>query len=79
MQPVNLVPLLKKYSLTFHKIFHKYRVHIYLWNYGKDNPSLWLSSIVSFSNWVSIRWIAACALSDAKLLEGGVKQTKIFK
>ena len=26
-----------------------------------------------YSNWVSILWHAACAPSDAKLLEGGVR------
>ena len=35
-------------------------------------PSVWLSWTVSIPKWVSIFWNAACAPSDAKLLEGGV-------
>ena len=34
--------------------------------------SLWLAWTVSIPKWVSILWHAACAPSDAKLLEGGV-------
>ena len=38
----------------------------------QNNPSLWLLWTVSIPKWVSIRWHAAYAPSDAKLLEGGV-------
>ena len=38
----------------------------------QNNPILWLSWAVSIPNSVSILWHAACAPTDAKLLEGGV-------
>ena len=38
----------------------------------QNDPSLWLSWSVSILKWVSILWHAACAPSDAKILEGGV-------
>ena len=38
----------------------------------QNNPSLWLSWTASIPMWVTILWHAACAPSDAKLLEGGV-------
>ena len=41
-----------------------------LWR--QNNPILWLSLAVRIPNWVSILWHAACAPTDAKLLEGGV-------
>ena len=48
-----------------------YFMDIYsLW--WQNNPSLWLSWTVSIPKYVSILWHAACAPSDAKLLEGGV-------
>ena len=37
-----------------------------------NNPNLWISWTASIPTWVSIIWHAACAPSDAKLLEGGV-------
>ena len=33
---------------------------------------MWFSRTVSIPKWVSLLWHAACATSDAKLLEGGV-------
>ena len=39
----------------------------------QNNKSLWLSWTVSIPKWVSILQHTACAPSDAKLLEGGVK------
>ena len=42
----------------------------------ENNPNLWLSRTVNIPTWVSIVWHAACAPSDAKLLEGGVFQIK---
>ena len=63
------------YSLNF----HKYKVDIYLWNDGKKLVQVYgLSPIVSISKWVLIRRIAACAPSDAKLLEGGVFAASIY-
>ena len=38
----------------------------------QNNPSLWLSWTVSIPKWVPKHRHAACAPSDAKLLEGGV-------
>ena len=38
----------------------------------QNNLSLWWSWTESIPKWVSIFWHAACAPSDAKLLEGGV-------
>ena len=38
----------------------------------QNNPSLWLSWTVNIPKWVSILRHAACAPSDAKLLEGSV-------
>ena len=48
---------------------------------GQNNPSLWLSWTVTIPNWVAILWRAACAPSDAKLLEGGacISNTIYFK
>ena len=47
----------------------------------QNNLSLWLSWTISIPKWVSILWHAACAPSDAKLLEGGVSNVKqlLFK
>ena len=42
----------------------------------QNNLSLWLSWTISIPKWVSILWHAACAPSDAKLLEGGVSNVK---
>ena len=48
-----------------------------LWR--QNNPSLWLSWTLSIPKWVSILWHAACAPSDAKLLEGGVDVPHLFQ
>ena len=63
-----------KYIVTYchwdsHQI-HSSCASMSLW--WQNNPSLWLSWTVSVPKWVSILWHAACAQSDAKLLEGGV-------
>ena len=63
-----------KYIATYcpwysHQI-HSSCISMSLW--WQNNPSLWLSWTVSIPTWVSILWHAACAPSDAKLLEGGV-------
>ena len=49
---------------------HSLCTYMSLW--WDNDPSLWLSWAVSIPKWVSILWHAACAPSDAKLLEGGV-------
>ena len=49
---------------------HSSCTYMSLW--WENNSSLWLSRTVSIPKWVSILWHAACAPSDAKLLEGGV-------
>ena len=63
-----------KYIATYcpwdsHQI-HSSCTSMSLW--WQNNLSLWLSWTVSIPKWVSIHWHAACAPSDAKLLEGGV-------
>ena len=63
-----------KYIATYcpwdlHQI-HRSCTSMGLW--WHNNPSLWLSWVVSIPKWVLIVWHAACAPSDAKLLEGGV-------
>ena len=50
------------------------------WPRVKSYPSIWLSSIVSISIWILIRWIAACAPSDAKHFFGGcILQIRIYQ
>ena len=66
-----------KYIATYcpwdsHQI-HSSCTSMSLW--WQNNLSLWLSWTVSIPKWVSIYWHAACAPSDAKLLEGGVDHT----
>ena len=68
-----------KYMATYcpwdlHQI-HSSCTSMSLW--WQNNPSLWLSWTVSIPKWVSILWHAACAPSDAKLLEGGVCVTHL--
>ena len=63
-----------KYIATYcpwdsHQI-HSSCTSMSLW--WQNNPSLWLSWTISIPKWVSIFWHAACAPSNAKLLEGGV-------
>ena len=63
-----------KYIATY-CLWNPHQIHssctsMSLW--WQNNPSLWLSWTVSIPKWVSIIWQAACAPSDAKLLEGGV-------
>ena len=72
--PVVLKSAPVKYIATYcpwesHQI-HSSCTSMSLW--WQNNPSLWLSWTVSIPKWVSILWHAACAQSDAKLLEGGV-------
>ena len=70
-----------KYIATYchwdsHQI-HSSCTSMSLW--WQNNPSLWLSWTGSVPKWVSILWHAACAPSDAKLLEGGVAAWRITK
>ena len=59
-----------RYSTWDSHQIHSSWTSISLW--WQNNPSLWLSWTVSIPKYVSILWHAACAPSDAKLLEGGV-------
>ena len=61
--------------IASHCPFNSHQIHssctsMSLW--WQNNPSLWFSWTVSIPKSVSIFWHAACAPSDAKLLEGGV-------